>query len=440
MKLRNSIYQRTIPPIVLLGFVYTLALLGFERSDASNSAMQRIQNRIQILTSSLDSGQVPNAFEGFNRLALAMKQPLAPLAVLQNETWQIRNKTTTQVLETWPRDPDPETAIGEHAESNLRISHFGKLRFSIQKVATLTVIRPIRDPHGGQPLELIWQGPHPAMVFVDGGFWRGLILVWSFLFLIAILLAEGIYAIIRAGLDRVALESDTFEDAAASTPNTSRYWISEIGALASAVHTLADTYSAKQQELCPVTGSGLLRIGMNAQLTRFRQITSTHHELELEGGSCTLWRHPDSIRQHGAFLFAGEACIHAFIGEWSHSTLNGFEAGAMESLLVDTIGARSFLENPDELHAALSSLRLVQSWTLIHISLSSRTVTRMQSGEMQPTIDQLIPTEDRLILPIGFKIMHPESPALTQGAEWKARIRDLFISDDKRAVLCVAFH
>ena len=422
MNLRLKTYLLLIPPTLLLGGLYLLSLLLFNRRDAYDSSLAQIKDRASIVEAFIEA-ENPHTFAALQDYLDTNLSESRERLLKNSADFEIlvRDSASKQILYSWKQNP---RSAEEHPVS-LPWKH------------NYSEIRPLALSAFDSPIELVFVSQHPFHVFLDRKFWVDVALILFLLIILGGLLSEIIVRIIRRGLSGVDINAAILSDFPNLKSGQKGNRIQELDELSNTISTLFDSYEAKRSEKETLLSDPQTILESSDLLQEIRKHSEATDSITLSGCDCTLWKNDPDSRSHVSFLFRHESQIFAFLGSPKVAS-QGFDAGIIESIVMDTTKQSPRFSEGGNLGDRLESLGLFRTWTLLEIDPGKGLVKEYHSGN--PTsvaTETTIGANSRLMIPLGFELSTPIPKVITDSVHWKALIRRLFNNHPGSAVLCV---
>lgn len=411
-----------IPPTLLLGGLYLLSLLLFNRRDAYDSSLAQIKDRASIVEAFIEA-ENPHTFAALQSYLDTNLSESRERLLKNSADFEIllRDSTNRQILYSWKRNPK---GADEHTAS-------------IPWEHSYSEIRPLALNAFDPPIELVFVSQHPFRVFLDRKFWVDVALILFLLIMLGGLLSEIIVRIIRRGLSGVDIDATKLSDFPNLKSGQTGNRIQELDELSNTISTLFDSYEAKRNERKTLLSDPQTILESSDLLQEIRKYSQATDTITLGGCNYTLWKNDPDSRTHISFLFRHEAQIFAFLGSPKVAS-QGFEAGIIENIVMDTTKQSPRSAEGDNLRDRLESLGLFRTWTLQQIDPEKGVVKEYHSGNrMSVATETTIGTNSRLVIPLGFELSTPLPTVIMDSVHWKALIRRLFENRSESAVLCV---
>ena len=422
MNLRFKTYLLLIPPTLLLGGLYLVSLLLFNRRDAYHSAHSQIEDRTSIIEAFIES-ENPQTIESLSAY-LDTNLSESKERLLKNSTdfeIQIRDSRTQSVLYSWTQNLDAED---QHSTLS-RINHH------------YSAIRSLKLDAFDPPLDLVFIAEHPFHVFLDRNFWTDVALILILLIFLGGLLSEIVVRVIKRGLSGVDIDATKLVDFPDLKSKQKGSKIQELDELSNSINTLFDSYEAKRAEKEALLSNPQPILEPSHYLEQIRKYSQASNSITLENSDCTLWKNEPDSPAYVAFLLQHELKGFAFVGLLNHNS-SGFEAGIVENIVMDTIRQSFRQADAEPLPPQMELLRLFQRWTLLEICPKKRIVREYSSEDTSSSPKETVFEKDaKHVIPIGCCLSSPISQAILSSNDWKNLVRRLFENHPESAVLCI---
>ena len=422
MNLRFKTYLLLIPPTLLLGGLYLVSLLLFNRRDAYHSALSQIGDRTSIIEAFIES-ENPQTIESLS-IYLDTNLSESHERLLKNSTdfeIQIRDSETQKVLYSWKQHLDAE----DRHPSLIRINqHYSE-------------IKPLKLDAFEPPLELIFIAEHPFHVFLERNFWTDVALILILLILLGGLLSEIVVQVVKRGLSGVDIDADKLIDFPDLKSKQKGSKIQELDELSNSIDTLFDSYEAKRAEKEALLSDPQPILEPSHYLEQIRKHSQASNSLTLEHCDCTLWKNEPDSPAYVAFLFRHDLEGFAFVGLLNHN-FSGFEVGIVENVVMDTIRQSFRQADAESLPLRMKALRLFRRWTLLEIRAKERTARKYSSEDTSSSSREMVFEKNtKHVIPIGCRLSSPIPQAILSSDNWKDLVRQLFENHPESAVICI---